>query len=96
MLAAVLLTENTSFTFLEQLITSLIMMVVLLIVLVLLLVASSVQKIISVSGASIISRVMGLILTAMAVTNIIEGIKASFNILSNYNYIRFSMQLFNP
>ena len=78
MLAAVLLTENTSFSFLEQVLTSLVMMVVLIVVLILLLVASRVHKFIGDAGASIISRIMGLILTAVAVSNVIEGIKQSF------------------
>ena len=39
------------------------------------------HKIIGDAGASIISRVMGLILSAVAVANIIDGIKESFSLL---------------
>ncbi len=80
MLAAVLLTENASNNLLEQAQTSGIIVLVLAIVLVLLLLATKVHKIIGDAGASIISRVMGLILTAVAISNIIEGIKISFNL----------------
>jgi multiple antibiotic resistance protein len=53
---------------------------VLIIVLVLLLLSAKVHKIIGEAGASIISRVMGLILSAVAVANIVDGIKDSFNL----------------
>lgn len=81
MLAAVILTENAQNSVLEQFQTSLVMTAVLLIVLVLLLLSNKVQNIIGSSGASVISRVMGLILTAVAANNIIIGIKESFNLL---------------
>ena len=54
---------------------------VLIVVLVLLLLAAKVPKIISDAGASISSRVMGLILSVVAVANIIDGIKESFSLL---------------
>ena len=47
---------------------------VLAIVLVLLLLASYVHRIIGDAGASIVSRVMGLILASVAVNNILSGI----------------------
>ncbi len=81
MLAVVLLTENSKFSIWEQFQSSLILIGVLIIVLVLLLLAGKVHKIIGDAGASIISRVMGLILSAAAVANIIDGIKESFNLL---------------
>lgn len=81
MLAVVLLTKNSEFSIWEQFQSSLILIGVLIIVLVLLLSAVKVHKIIGDAGASIISRVMGLILSAVAVANIIDGIKESFNLL---------------
>ncbi len=81
MLAMVLLTKNAENNIWEQSQSSLIMISVLLIVLVLLLISTKVHKIIGDAGASIISRVMGLILSVVAVSNIIEGIKESFMIL---------------
>ena len=80
MLAVVLLTKNSEFSVWEQFQSSLVLIGVLLIVLVLLLLATKVHKLIGDAGASIISRVMGLILTAVAVANIIDGIKDSFNL----------------
>jgi len=81
MLAVVLLTKNSEFSVWEQFQSSILLIGVLFIVLVLLLLAGKVHKIIGDAGASIISRVMGLILSAVAVANIIEGIKESFNLL---------------
>ena len=54
------------------------MISVLAIVLVLLLLSTKVHKIIGNAGASVISRVMGLILSSVAVANVIEGVKESF------------------
>ena len=54
---------------------------VLIVVLVLLLLAAKVPKIIGDAGTSISSRVMGLILSVVAVANIIDGIKESFSLL---------------
>ena len=81
MLAAVLLTENSQFSIWEQFQSSVTMVAVLLVVLILLLLASRVYKLIGDAGASIISRIMGLILSSVAVSNVIEGIKESFDLL---------------
>lgn len=81
MLAVVLLTKNEDHPISEQAITSLVMLSVLIIVVVFLLMASKIQKLIGESGASLISRIMGLILSSIAVSNVVEGIKASFDIL---------------
>lgn len=80
MLAAVLFTENYRYNLWEQTQTTLIMLSVLLVVLVFMLTASWIHRFIGNSGASMISRVMGLILTSVAVTNILEGIKEYFAI----------------
>ena len=78
MLAVVLLTKNSEYTIWEQTQSSLMMISVLAIVLVLLLLSTKVHKIIGNAGASVISRVMGLILSSVAVANVIEGVKESF------------------
>ena len=78
MLAAVLMTESNRFDLLQQTITVGIMLSVVLIVMVLMLVASPVHRFIGSAGASIISRIMGLILSAVAVTNVLAGIKEYF------------------
>ena len=80
MLAAVLMTENKQYNLWEQTQTTVIMLTVLLIVLVLMLAASWVHRLIGNSGASIISRVMGLILSSVAVANVLAGIKEYFTI----------------
>lgn len=80
MLAAVLLTENSRYTLLEQTITTVSMLCVLLVAMVLMLAASMVHRLIGDSGASIISRVMGLILASVAVSNVLAGIKEYFSI----------------
>jgi len=80
MLAAVLMTENNTFTFVEQLQTTGIMLIVILIVFLLMLASSFIHRYIGNSGASIISRVMGLILSSVAINNILEGLKIYFSI----------------
>ena len=80
MLAAVLMTENKQYNLWEQTQTTAIMLSVLLIVLLLMLAASWVHRLIGNSGASIISRVMGLILSSVAVANVLAGIKEYFTI----------------
>jgi multiple antibiotic resistance protein len=80
MLAAVLLTENRQFSLIEQVETAAIMLSVLLVVLLLMLIAGWVHRFIGQSGASMISRVMGLILTSVAVNNVLLGIKGFFGL----------------
>lgn len=74
MLAAVLLTKNSVFTIPEQLQTALVMLAVLFVVYVLMLLSGFISKIIGTSGASVISRVMGIILSSIATTNILTGL----------------------
>lgn len=80
MLAAVLLTENHRYSLLEQAQTTAVMLAVLLIALALMLVASWVHRWIGNSGASVISRVMGLILASVAVSSVLAGIKEYFGL----------------
>lgn len=78
MLAAVLLTENARFNIFEQIQTVAMMVAVLVVNLILMLAASSIHKWIGNAGASVVSRVMGLILAAVATTNVLTGIKGYF------------------
>ena len=80
MLAAVLQTENNRFNLWEQTQTSLVMLAVLSITFVLMLGAGTINRLIGRGGASIISRVMGLILAAVATENTLSGFKAYFNL----------------
>ncbi|MEZ9490346.1 MarC family protein [Vibrio breoganii] len=75
MMAIVMLTDNHRHAFIDQAMTAGVMLVVLLITLFLLLGATHIQKWIGNVGAAIISRVMGLILAAVAVNNLLQGIK---------------------
>lgn len=78
MLAAVLLTENDVYSIPEQALTTMAMLAVIGIVMILMFGANFILRIIGNSGASIISRVMGLILASVAVTNVLEGIHSYF------------------
>jgi len=80
MLAAVLLTENHQFSIIEQVETAAIMLSVLLVVLLLMLIAGWVHRFIGQGGASIISRVMGLILSSVAVNNVLMGMQEFFEL----------------
>ncbi|MCB1492451.1 MAG: MarC family protein [Rhodobiaceae bacterium] len=73
MLAVIILTDNHRHGIPEQAITAGLIFVVLLITLVLLLLAVPIQRLIGKSGASVISRVMGIILSTVAVDSILNG-----------------------
>jgi multiple antibiotic resistance protein len=80
MLGAVLLTKNDSMSILSQAQTALVMLSVLLVVYVFLRLANWLFQFIGSAGASIISRVMGLILASVATNSILEGIVLYFNL----------------
>lgn len=73
MLAIVILTENSSNTLTEQATTAALLVLVLAFTLVLLLAATFVHRLIGDTGASVISRVMGIILATIAVDAILGG-----------------------
>lgn len=75
MMAIVMLTDNHRYSLIDQGLTASVMVLVLVITLILLLGATHIQKWIGNVGAAIISRVMGLILAAVAVNNLLMGIK---------------------
>ena len=81
MLAAVLLTKNSVYTLWEQTQTALVMLSVLILVYILMLLAGFINRIIGTSGASVISRVMGLILSSIAITNILTGFSDYYKVL---------------
>ena len=74
MLAIVLLTDNNRFSVPEQAISAAIMLAVIAVAFILMLAAGPILRVIKLSGAAIISRVMGIILAAVAVDNIIVAI----------------------
>ena len=77
-LTAVLLTENARFSLWEQSQVVAMMLLVLIVVYLLMLGASGIHRLIGNSGASVVSRVMGLMLAAVATTNTLVGISAYF------------------
>ncbi len=80
MLAAVLLTENARFSIPEQAQTAAMILAVLAVALVLMLCASWIHRLIGNSGASIVSRIMGLILASVATASALAGIRAYFGL----------------
>lgn len=80
MLAAVLLTENARFSLWQQAQTVGVMLSVLLVVLACMLAAGRLNRLIGDSGASMISRVMGLILASVATASVLAGIKDYFSL----------------
>ena len=78
MLAVVLLTENERHTLMDQALTVTIMMIVVSSAYGLMLAAATISKLIGAGGASLVSRVMGLILASIAATHVLEGAKDFF------------------
>lgn len=77
-LAAILLTKNSEHSIVDQSFTWLMMVLVILIAWLFMLFAASIFKYIGNSGAAIVSRIMGLILTAVAVDYILDGLNTYF------------------
>lgn len=80
MLAAVMLTENSRYSIWEQAQTVAMMFAVLAVACLLMLVAGQVHRLIGTSGASVVSRVMGLILASVATSHTLAGVKLYFGI----------------
>ena len=78
MMAVVVLTENQTHTILDQLETAAIMLVVVAMAFVLMITSATIFRLIGNGGASIVSRVMGLILASIAATHVLEGAKEYF------------------
>jgi len=73
-LAIVILTDNHRNSIAEQAVTGGILLSILALTFVLLLAATRIQKIIGDTGASVISRIMGLVLATVAIDAIINGL----------------------
>ncbi|WP_372771353.1 MarC family protein, partial [Pseudoalteromonas sp.] len=80
MLAAVLATENARVELWQQAQVAGVMLAVVFLAFLLMLMAGKIQKLIGNAGAIVISKVMGLILTAVAITNVLTGFKSYFNL----------------
>jgi multiple antibiotic resistance protein len=80
MLAAVLLTQNDQHGVAEQVQITCVMLTVLFVTWVLLRASGRIHRVVGDSGASVISRVMGLLLAAVAASNVLGGIKLYFDL----------------
>jgi multiple antibiotic resistance protein len=78
--AVVLLTDNDKFTIAEQALTTLIMLAIVAFLYAVLLGADTVHRLLGTTGADVIDRISALILAALAVDTIIEGLYASFSL----------------
>jgi len=79
-MAAILLTENSKNNIVDQSMTAIMMLAVIFIAWALMVLSTKIFKYIGNGGAAIISRVMGLILSAVAVSNVLEGVKIFFEL----------------
>lgn len=80
MLAVVMLTDNHRHSVAEQMITAATMLTVLALTLLMFFMAAPILRVIGSSGASVVSRVMGLILASVAVDNILRAVTIYFNL----------------
>ncbi len=80
MLAVVVLTDNNRYDVGEQLVTAAITLFVMFATLLLFLVASPIQRVVGAGGANVTGRLMGLILAAIAIDNVLRAISGHFNL----------------
>ena len=77
-MSVVLLTDNTKFGFMDQTITALALLTVLLLTFIALLCADWIQKGLGRTGVNVVTRILGLLLAALAMETILAGIKGYF------------------
>ena len=80
MLAVVMLTDNHRYSVTEQMITAATMLTVLVLTLLMFFMAAPILRVLGSSGASVVSRVMGLILASVAVDNILRAVTIYFSL----------------
>lgn len=73
-LAVILITDNNVYSLQEQVVTTVTMLAVLVVTLILLLLSGRIIKVIGNGGASLLTRIMGMILAALSVEFIMEAI----------------------
>ena len=82
MLAIVLLTDNERYSMVEQAGTAAVLAVALALVLLILLFANPIARTIGKGGANVLKRVMGLVLTAVAVNMVLTAVSGWLNLPS--------------
>lgn len=79
-MAAVLLTDNDLYSPFEQAVVSLVLLGILLITWIVLRFAKQLEKLLGETGINVVTRVMGLILAALACQTILNGIQGYFKL----------------
>jgi multiple antibiotic resistance protein len=82
MLAVVLLTDKDRYSFGQQVDTVGMLVVILLILWLVLMLANPISRVIGASGASVLARIMGLLLAAVAADNVLRAAKIYVNTVS--------------
>jgi multiple antibiotic resistance protein len=77
-LVVVLLTDNYKYSILEQGVTTLMLLVVMVITCLVLLTGESIQRHLGLTGINMMSRISGLILAALSVETILDGVTSRF------------------
>lgn len=80
MMAAVLMTDNHRFSFVEQVFVVLAILLVLFATWLLMIFSTKIFHYIGETGASILSRIMGLVLCSIAMSHILQGIQSFFHL----------------
>jgi multiple antibiotic resistance protein len=78
LLAVVLLTDNNRFSLGEETVTAGLTIAVLLFVLVLLLLAARIQRFLGAAGIMVVTQIMGLVLAAFSVQQVLDGVLEVF------------------
>ena len=78
LLAVVLLTDNNRFSLGEESLTAVLTAAVLVVVLILLLLAARIQRYLGAAGIMVITQIMGLVLAAYSVQQVLDGVVKVF------------------
>ncbi|HEV2439961.1 MAG TPA: MarC family protein [bacterium] len=79
-LTAIVLTDSAKFSLAEQAVTTAVLLAVLALTFVMLLMSDQIRRLLRDTGANVLSRVLGLVLAALSVQIILEGIRATFSL----------------
>lgn len=77
-LVVVLLTDNYKYSILEQGVTTLMLLVIMVLTCLVLLTGESIQRHLGLTGINMMSRISGLILAALSVETILDGVTSRF------------------